>query len=102
MRENGKQRVLFQIFCSCLPAEVVQIKSKGGSGGGVRSGGSDGGSMYFSLESEFTHVTQDSRDHGAPLSYSKMYQVDEKRRHIGPVDSSSYQGIESDFERLST
>ncbi|MQL72133.1 hypothetical protein Taro_004459 [Colocasia esculenta] len=40
--------------------------------------------------SEFTYTTQDGRDHGAPLSTLKRYQADEKGRHIGPVDSSSY------------
>ncbi|MQM20244.1 hypothetical protein Taro_053263 [Colocasia esculenta] len=58
--------------------------------------------MRFSLESEFTHATQDGRDHGAPLSTAKKFQADEKGQHIGPIDSSSYQGIISDFHRLST
>ncbi|MQL74205.1 hypothetical protein Taro_006578 [Colocasia esculenta] len=70
----------------------------GGGGGGVGSGGSGGGdgSMRFSLESEFTHATQDSRDHGVPLNYSKRWRDRgsnaSKRKGVAPANGSSSGG----------
>ena len=69
---------------------------QGGGGQGMTHHDHSGG-IIFTEEASFTHATQDGIDHGAPLSFNA------RRRHGDSVaDSSSYQGMLSDFERLST